>query len=83
MKSDIISKYKALVDSGLKSELSYNESLYQSVIDAMNYSVSIGGKRIRPCILMEFANICGGDTDKSSALYSKGSAPDRAGGSQL
>lgn len=63
MKSDIISRYKALIDNKLSSELSYNNTLYQSVINAMNYSVSIGGKRIRPALLLEFARICGGDSE--------------------
>ncbi len=62
MKSDIISRYKKDIDDGLISVLSYDSSLYGSVIDAMNYSVSIGGKRIRPCILMEFSRICGGES---------------------
>jgi len=67
MKSNIISHYKAAVDERLTAELNYDEKLYASVIDAMKYSVSIGGKRIRPCILMEFSSICGGDKD--AALY--------------
>ncbi len=66
MKSDIISRYKPLIDSALKEKLSFKSELYNSVIDAMNYSVSIGGKRIRPCLTMEFSHICGGSS--ASAL---------------
>jgi len=55
--NDIISRYKPLVDEALKNKLKFNSQLYSSVIDAMNYSVSIGGKRIRPCILLEFSRI--------------------------
>ena len=61
MKTDIISRYKALVDEKLISELTYDSVLYSSVIEAMNYSASIGGKRIRPCMLLEFSSVCGGD----------------------
>ena len=57
--SNIIAKYKGSVDDKLKELLTSDEHFF--VNDAMNYSVSIGGKRIRPCILLEFANICGGD----------------------
>ena len=31
------------------------------VPDAMLYSASAGGKRIRPCLTMEFCRVCGGD----------------------
>lgn len=65
MKSDIVTRYKLTVDETLKTCLSYNEELYASVIEAMNYSVSIGGKRVRPCLLMEFANICGGNEESA------------------
>ncbi len=68
MKSDIISRYKPSVDRGLQLALGYDEKLYSSVIDAMNYSVSIGGKRIRPCLLMEFSNICGGDSEAALGM---------------
>jgi len=63
--NDIISRYKPLVDEALKNKLKFNSQLYSSVIDAMNYSVSIGGKRIRPCILLEFSRILGGDFEKA------------------
>lgn len=63
MNKDIISCHKPLVDERLNELLQGEESLYEIVRDAMRYSVSIGGKRVRPCLLIEFANICGGDLD--------------------
>ena len=33
------------------------------VPDAMAYSASAGGKRIRPCLTMEFCRVCGGDPE--------------------
>lgn len=63
MSKDIISCYKQLVDDRLKLLLNSKPTLYEDVRDAMRYSVSIGGKRIRPCLLMEFADICGGDRE--------------------
>ncbi len=32
------------------------------VSEAMRYSLQGGGKRIRPCLVMEFCRVCGGDT---------------------
>lgn len=37
--------------------------LQKNVIEAMNYSLSAGGKRIRPVLLMEFCRLCGGNID--------------------
>ncbi len=61
MKSNVISKFKPIIDKALIDKLSIESEYYSSVIDAMNYSVSIGGKRIRPCLTLEFARICGGN----------------------
>lgn len=44
------------------SELTTTDNCeYSNLLDAMQYSTSAGGKRIRPCLLMEFCRICGGD----------------------
>lgn len=61
--SKIISKYKNTVNNALSEKLNYGNQLYKNVIDAMNYSVSIGGKRIRPCLVMEFASLCDGNME--------------------
>lgn len=37
-----------------------NDTEYSLIIDAMKYSVSDGGKRLRPFLVEEFYNICGG-----------------------
>ena len=39
-----------------------------TVTQAMRYSLSNGGKRIRPALTMEFCKVCGGDTDKASSF---------------
>lgn len=61
--SKIISKYKDTVNNALSEKLNYTNQLYKNVIDAINYSVSIGGKRIRPCLVMEFASLCDGNME--------------------
>lgn len=35
------------------------------IINAMWYSISAGGKRIRPALVLEFCRICGGDEEKA------------------
>lgn len=59
-----VDKQAALVSDRLESILS--ENMPSTVLDAMKYSVSNGGKRIRPILSMEFAKVCNGDT--SAAL---------------
>lgn len=58
---------KAYVDSqailiSKKLEELLSENLKSSVLDAMNYSVSNGGKRIRPILSIEFARLVNGNT---------------------
>ncbi len=52
--------YINIVNDFLKNELKKQNPLYDIVIEAMNYSVFAGGKRIRPVIMMEFSSVCGG-----------------------
>ncbi len=40
-----------------------SENMDTSVLNAMKYSVSNGGKRIRPILAIEFAKVCGGNID--------------------
>jgi geranylgeranyl diphosphate synthase type II len=42
-------------------------TLEKDVIEAMNYSLSAGGKRIRPILVLEFCRLCGGSLDKAIA----------------
>ena len=37
----------------------------KSVCDAINYSLNIGGKRLRPVLALEFCRMCGGDVSSS------------------
>lgn len=64
---DCISKINTAIDN-------YRDSLYaqcgkqKNVAEAMYYSLSAGGKRIRPVLTMEFCRICGGNDALSAAL---------------
>ena len=50
-----------IISDKMQSFLS--EKISSVVLDAMNYSVSNGGKRIRPILAIEFAKVCNGDID--------------------
>ncbi len=58
-------EYTELVNAYLEKvipECDFGESV---VHEAMKYSLSIGGKRIRPILTLEFARLCGGDVERA------------------
>ena len=58
-------EYISIINSKLDSfvpDCTYGEPV---VSDAMKYSLGIGGKRIRPVLLLEFCRVCGGDVEKA------------------
>ncbi len=56
-----IKEYCAIIEAELSKILGRKNCLQQAIFDAMDYSISAGGKRIRPIILLEFCKICGGN----------------------
>ncbi len=40
-----------------------NSCIQKDIVDAMKYSLSAGGKRIRPILVLEFYKMCGGKED--------------------
>ena len=58
-------KYTELVDKYLADVLKPDTTEYAVLKEAMYYSASAGGKRIRPSLLLEFNRICGGDYQKA------------------
>lgn len=61
-----LAEYAALVNDALEAALSAEAFAdrmsvgLQDMLDAMSYSVSVGGKRIRPILTLEFCRLCGG-----------------------
>ncbi len=58
-----LNEYIKITEDNLKK---YNANTPQTenfriLIDAMNYSLEAGGKRIRPVLVYEFCKVCGGD----------------------
>lgn len=54
-----------LVEKEFESFVKAPKSDISSVFDAAKYSFTAGGKRIRPCLLLEFSRICGGEIKNS------------------
>lgn len=59
--NDYISMINSQLDSFIP-ECTYGEPV---VCEAMKYSLGIGGKRIRPVLVLEFCKVCGGDVEKA------------------
>lgn len=60
-----LSFYKELVEAYLKSYFGHTPRVYQKLIDSMEYSLTAGGKRLRPALVLEFCRVCGGDIQKA------------------
>lgn len=53
-------RYLTEIDQALDGYLNEANTLYQSVISAMRYSILEAGKRVRAILLIEFCKACGG-----------------------
>jgi len=66
--NQILSEYVNFTQEELKKyNLSGKESEQKRVVEAMNYSLEAGGKRIRPVLVYSFCSALGGDWKKASA----------------
>lgn len=57
--------YKKLVDSKLSEFFNPSGMSYDGLLESMHYSLTAGGKRIRPALVLEFCRISGGDVEKA------------------
>lgn len=55
--------YAEITEEALDKYLPDTQCLQNSVIKAARHSLSAGGKRIRPALVMEFCRVCGGDEE--------------------
>ncbi len=60
-------KYLSLVDKTLTELIKSDNYRYKALNESMEYSVSAGGKRVRPMLSMAFCSLCGASPEK--ALY--------------
>ena len=68
MRDDIktrLDEYVSMINKELAKIGCDAPSEIKSVCEAVNYSLNIGGKRLRPVLALEFCRLCGGDTDKA------------------
>lgn len=63
------SEYISLVEGNLKRYNAHSPETeaQKDLIEAMNYSLEAGGKRIRPVLVYAFCEAMGGDTEKAAA----------------
>lgn len=58
-----LNQYVFSIEQELSAVLAYSSGEPQSLVsEAMDYSASAGGKRIRPLLLLEFSRVFGGDS---------------------
>ncbi len=63
MVNKIFEYYKPLIESRIDELLPETDTPYNEVIKAARYSLKLGGKRIRPIIMMEFCRLFGGKAE--------------------
>ena len=54
-----LSDYAEMTQEALQKYLQSVECLQKRVLEAVRYSLSAGGKRLRPALVMEFCRVCG------------------------
>lgn len=60
-----IEDYSERISKALIEHLPVANDGQKSVVKAMKYSLTNGGKRLRPILVLEFCKMCGGDTEKA------------------
>lgn len=56
---------KVLVDEALERCFSNRSAPYHRLLESMHYSLTAGGKRLRPVLVLAFCRACGGDVEKA------------------
>lgn len=67
-KSYSLNEYVEIINAYLEKALPQCDFGESVVHEAMNYSLSIGGKRIRPVLVLEFCRVCGGNIEDALCL---------------
>ena len=55
--------YAEMTERALEALLPERECLQKNVILAARHSLTAGGKRLRPALVMEFCRVCGGEPE--------------------
>lgn len=59
-----LGQYTEKIGTALTDIASQKPPLREELVSAMEYSLTAGGKRIRPVLMLEFCRMCGGDSGK-------------------
>ena len=59
----MLNRYKNIIENKLKEIFINKPQEYSVVLEAMDYSLLAGGKRLRPALMLEFYRLCGGKDD--------------------
>lgn len=59
--NEMLNSYAPMIEAGLKEALPSKRCLQKNVVEAMEYALLGGGKRIRPALVLEFYRQCGGN----------------------
>ncbi len=59
-----LNAYCEKIEASLTRSTAEKPELQGIVLEAMEYSLLAGGKRLRPVLMLEFCRMCGGDPDK-------------------
>ena len=65
---DTLRNYADMTEQACRDFLPLNEGLQKELVEAMEYSLLSGGKRIRAALTLEFARLCGADPQTVLAL---------------
>ena len=65
MIANTLKKYSALIERRIDEIFPERDTEYKKVIDAARYSLLLGGKRIRPVIMLEFCKALGGKQEEA------------------
>ncbi len=63
-----LAEYNILIENRINQLLPEGNLPYKKVVDASRYSLLLGGKRIRPALVIEFCLISGGSTESAIDL---------------
>ena len=65
MENDIFAQrmegYRAVIEDFFAAQCVASDEPYARLLEAMRYSLTAGGKRLRPVLTLEFCRLCGGD----------------------
>lgn len=66
--NEMLSEYAEMTEEALEKYLPETDCLQKTLLKAMRYSLSAGGKRLRPALVMEFCKVCGGEPEAALSV---------------